>query len=187
MQDMQESVQQPQPNESDNEWREIRSVDPHCFACGQDNAMGLKMEFATNGDRMRSQLEIPAHLRGWSKLVHGGIITTAMDEMMAWTGIHFLNRFLLTIDIKVRFKLPLYVEETITVYGWIAEQKNERQVILAAEIVNAKGQVAARAEGEFVLFTPEKFATMDLVPTEELQRLQQMFSASAQHKDKANA
>ena len=163
-------------------WRELKSYDPHCFACGQESSMGLKMEFSTNGEKMRSNLVVPAHLRGWSKLVHGGIITTALDEMMAWTGIHFLNRFLLTRDIKVRFKLPLYVEEPVTVYGWIAEHSSERKVTLAAEIINAKGQQAAKAEGDFALFTPEKFASMNLVPEEELVRLQQMFSISQQSK-----
>jgi len=167
----------------DNQWRPLDNIDPHCFACGQENPMGLKMRFETNGEKMRSQLEIPEHMHGWSKLVHGGVITTAMDEMMAWTGIHFLNRFLLTKDIKVRFKLPLYVQEAITVYGWIAEQKNDRQVILAAEIYNAKGQPAASAQGEFVLFTPEKFSTMNLAPEEDLNILKGMFSVPHEHSD----
>lgn len=178
------------PSMPEQEWRELTNIDPHCFACGQENPMGLQMRFATNGEKMRSQLEVPKHMRGWSHLVHGGVITTAMDEMMAWTGIYFLNRFLLTKDIKVRFKLPLYVEEAITVYGWIAEQKNDRQVILAAEIINSQGQVAAKAEGEFVLFTAEKFSTMKLAPDEDLNLLKGMFrdeqhqhSASCSHQE----
>src|SRR5690606_26478404 len=107
--------------------------------------------------QVRSDLVIPGHLRGWGNLAHGGVITTVLDEVMGWAGMYLLNQFLLTRDIKVRFKLPVRIGEPVSVYGFIAEQKNDRQVVLAAELRNAKGQVAAKAEGYFALFSAEKF------------------------------
>ena len=162
---------------SNSEWRPLNNIDQHCFGCGPQNPNGLQMQFSANDSQLRSELVIPGHLRGWSSLVHGGVITTILDEMMGWTGIYFLNRFLLTKDIKVRFRLPVYIEEAVTVTGYIGDHHSDNQVTLIAELRNAKGQLAAKAEGEFVLFSPEKFASMNLVPEDHLQRMEGMFSS----------
>lgn len=159
------------------EWRPLNNIDDHCFGCGQHNPNGLQMRFSTNGEKLRSDLVIPAHLRGWSHLAHGGVITTMLDEVMGWAGIYFLNRFLLTRDIKVRFKLPVQINEPVTLYGYVAQQKNDRLVTLAGELHNSRGQVAATAQGEFALFKSEKFATMNLVPADHLKRMEGMFQA----------
>lgn len=161
----------------ESEWRELKNIEEHCFGCGQSNANGLQMRFSTNEQQLRSEVMIPGHLRGWSRLVHGGVITTILDEMMGWAGMYFLNRFLLTKDIKVRFRLPVYIDEPVTIYGYVAAQKNDGQATLVAELRNAKGQVAAKAEGEFVLFSPEKFASMDLIPADHVKRMEGMFSS----------
>lgn len=163
---------------AENEWRPMTNISHDCFGCGQHNPHGLKMRFFTNEQQVRSELVIPEHLRGWSNLAHGGVITTILDEVMGWAGIYLLNQFLLTRDIKVRFRLPVYIGEPVSVYGFIAEQNNDRQVILAAELRNAKGQVAARSEGNFALFSPEKFVTMNVLPTAELERMKGMFSSA---------
>jgi acyl-coenzyme A thioesterase PaaI-like protein len=160
-----------------NEWRPMTNIAHECFGCGQHNHQGLKMRFFTNEQQVRSDLVIPGHLRGWSNLAHGGVITTVLDEVMGWAGMYLLNQFLLTRDIKVRFKLPVRIGEPVSVYGFIAEQKNDRQVIVAAELRNAKGQVAAKAEGYFALFSAEKFAAMNIMPADELERMKGMFSS----------
>lgn len=166
------------------QWRALKNIDEHCFACGQQNDNGLKMRFFASHEKLRSEITIPEHMRGWSHLTHGGVITTMLDEIMGWSGIYFLNRFLLTKDIKVKFRLPVFINEQVTIYGWVAQQKSDSQVTLAAELVNSKGQVAARAEGDFVLFKPEKFASMNLVPADHLRRMEGMFSsAQSDHRD----
>ncbi len=158
-----------------HEWRPLRNIDHDCFGCGQHNHQGLKMTFATNGEQLRSTLQIPEHLRGWSHLVHGGVTTTILDEMMGWTGIYFLNKFLLTRDISVRFRLPVFIGEHVTVIGSVAECQKDSRAVLVAQLMNSKGQVAATAEGHFALFEPQRFAELGLVPEEKLQQMQAMF------------
>lgn len=160
------------------EWRPLTNIDHDCFGCGQHNHQGLKMTFATNGEQLRSELVIPEHLRGWSNLVHGGITTTILDEMMGWAGIYFLNKFVLTRDIKVRFRLPVFIGESVSVIGYVAECKNDRRALLVAELYNSKGQLAAKAEGDFALFEPQRFAELNLVPDGKLEKMQQMFSCN---------
>ncbi|WP_430460300.1 PaaI family thioesterase [Thalassolituus sp. LLYu03] len=163
---------------NDTQWKPLNNIDQHCFGCGPQNPNGLQMTFAASDTQLRSDIVIPGHLRGWSHLVHGGVITTILDEIMGWTGIYFLNRFLLTKDIKVRFRLPVFIEEPVSVFGYIGAHHSDNQVTLIAELRNAKGQLAAKAEGEFVLFSPEKFASMNLVPADHLKHMEGMFSAA---------
>ena len=67
---------------TDNQWNHIENVDTLCFACGRDNAHGLQMIFESNGEKLRSTVTIPEHHRGWSNLVHGGILATLIG--LAW-------------------------------------------------------------------------------------------------------
>ena len=65
-------------------WVPVENDDMHCFACGKENRYGLKMGFESNGEKLRSGIIVPEHLRGWENLVRGGIISTILDEAMSW-------------------------------------------------------------------------------------------------------
>ena len=156
-------------------WVTIPSPSQHCFGCGTDNPHGLKMEFETNGEQLRSSLTIPGHLRGWSNLAHGGVISTLLDEIMGWSGIHLLSSFLLTKDLKVRFKRPIFIGDQVIATGWVEQIVDDRHVILAGQLTNPDGDVLAKASGEFVLFSAEAFQKMGLVPAEEIHSMQSMF------------
>ena len=62
--------------------------DHNCFACGPANPHGLHMSFMSNGEVVVSHLTVPEHRRGWNNMVHGGIISTILDEGMSWAAIH---------------------------------------------------------------------------------------------------
>jgi len=93
--------------------------DHRCFACGPANAAGLHMRFLAGEDRVVSRLTIPEHLRGWSNLAHGGVLSTILDEIMSWTAIHLLRRVILTKSMTVNFKKPVYVEKPVEAVGRI--------------------------------------------------------------------
>ena len=80
------------PNRADNK----------CFGCGPANPQGLQMQFYTNGQTVASWITVPPHLCGWSNLAHGGILFTALDEIMGRTMIYLLKRFILTKSIDDR-------------------------------------------------------------------------------------
>ena len=46
--------------------------DGACFACSPINEKALKMKFYTDEESVFSSLQVPAHLCGWSNVVHGG-------------------------------------------------------------------------------------------------------------------
>ncbi|WP_300667288.1 PaaI family thioesterase [Desulfoluna sp.] len=149
-------------------WKPLPSVDRDCFACGTENSHGLQMTFESNGEQLRSTLIVKPRFRGWSNLVHGGILSTMLDETMSWTAIHLTERFILTKGMTVSFKKPVRVGTTLSMTGIIKERISERKARVVAEIRDEDGEICAASEGEFILFTLEEFGSMGIMSEEEL-------------------
>ncbi|MBI3078225.1 MAG: PaaI family thioesterase, partial [Deltaproteobacteria bacterium] len=48
-----------------------------CFACGQENAYGLRLRFQLEGeDAVRTEFVPGERFQGWQGIVHGGILAT---------------------------------------------------------------------------------------------------------------
>ncbi|MGB1093020.1 MAG: PaaI family thioesterase, partial [Oceanobacter sp.] len=144
---------------------------------GPQNPHGLKMTFATDGERIRFKVTIPEHVHGWSHLSHGGITTTILDESMAWACIYFRHQWPLTRNISVQFKKPVFVGQSLTGYSWVGEEPKERHLMLHAELFNEQGDLVAASEGDFAPFETEDFARLNLVEKSMLRTLETMFSS----------
>jgi uncharacterized protein (TIGR00369 family) len=137
-------------------------MDTDCFGCGSDNPHGLGMRFSHKDGVLRSRLKVPGHLCGWGSLVHGGILSTILDEVMSWTAIHLLSSYILTRDMSVRYRRPVSVRSPLTAYGWIKESGRGRKAVIAAEIRDGEDRVCTEAEGTYALFTAEQFERLGL-------------------------
>ena len=158
-------------SETNKEWTKLENIEPNCFACGFDNKHGLNMKFETNGKKLRSFIEVPSRLKGWSNLVHGGIISTMIDETMSWSVLHLLGKLFLTKSIKVNFKKPLTINTPLIISGYIVEQKSDRTVTMAADIYDEDGGLYASGQGEFVLFTSKQFTKLGVIDEKQLKRM----------------
>lgn len=149
-------------------WQPLPNIDKHCFGCGPDNVHGLHMTFARRGDQVRAALTIPGQFRGWSNLVHGGVIATILDEIMSWTAIVVARRFILTRSMTVRYHRPIHVGATVSAIGVITEWRGERRATVRGEIFDDRERLCASAEGDFALFTKEQFGSLGIIPEEDL-------------------
>lgn len=122
-----------------------------CFGCGSANEAGLKMRFRTDGAAVYARLTIPAHLCGWDKLSHGGVIATILDETMGWAGVRLLKRYVMTKTMTVEFLKSVYVGDTIEVKGEVQKRINDKNAILRSLIYNHKDQLCAQATGDYAL------------------------------------
>lgn len=78
----------------------------HCFVCGADNPIGLRLVFQRVGDGVRAEFT-PSDLHvGYDGLVHGGIISALVDDALAnvWAT---KSREALTAKLEVRFRKPV--------------------------------------------------------------------------------
>ena len=121
--------------------------DHHCFVCGQENPGGLRLDFEVDREARSIKTEFtPSKThQGYVDVVHGGIISTILDEAM--TKLAFsLGMDAVTGRLTVRFKRPLMVGERITVTGRILKDSG-RAVEAEAVAVKDDGTVVAEAEG----------------------------------------
>lgn len=157
--DMQtESLSQPGKKER----KLLPVIDLKCFGCGSDNPYGLRMKFESDGSRLYSQVVIPEHMRGWSNLAHGGVISTILDEVMSWAAICFSERLILTKKMEVEFLRPVHINDEIFAEGWTDEIISDRSAVMSARIVNSKGHELARAKGYFALLKKSSFERLGI-------------------------
>jgi uncharacterized protein (TIGR00369 family) len=148
----------------------------NCFACSANNPSGLKMEFFTDGERVLSWPTVPEHLSGWGRIVHGGVITTMLDEIMGWSALHLLKRMTLTKSITVDFLKPVYVGEELRLEGKPLELQGDRKALMQSFLYDPEGQLCASATGVFALFSVEDMRKRGIVADEILDGIEPLIA-----------
>ena len=137
-------------------WPKI-PIDPErgwdmCFACGKYNPIGLKLKFTWDGQIARSEFTACEHHQGWSGIVHGGLITTLLDEAMGYATIYH-GVCCVTAKMLARLRRPAPIGETLVITGWVS--KNERKLIEARAAISLKdGTTIAEATGTMFIVGP---------------------------------
>jgi uncharacterized protein (TIGR00369 family) len=133
-------------------YQDFRIRPHHCFACGELNENGLHLALKFAPRRCYVELTIPDRFEGWEGLIHGGIVTTILDEVMAWALIE-QDSWGVTARMSVEFRRPVLVGQPIRAEGWIVESKRRIQRT-AGRIVEAEtGLELATAEATYVAAT----------------------------------
>ncbi len=124
--------------------------DQMCFVCGLHNQGGLQLKFHLDrDDRSLSADFTPVKTwQGYKGMVHGGIISTILDEAMTKLA-YSLGMNAVTGKLTVRFKKPLLIGEKVVVTGRILKESG-RTVEAVADAVKEDGTVVAEAEGLLV-------------------------------------
>lgn len=164
-------------------WRLPHRENDSCFGCGLNNSSGLQLQFFTDGKKVLSWLRVPRHLSGWDRIVHGGVITTMLDEVMGWTALHLLKKMTLTKTITVRFLKPVYVDEDIRIEGVPFKIQDERKTVMQGFLYNKTNEVCAKAKGVFALFTVDKMRERGVVDEKILRSVEQIISESRIEKE----
>ncbi len=83
----------------------------HCFGCAGKNPIGLKLSFDLDGDTLKSSWLPSKNYQGFEDIVHGGIISTLMDEAAAWVIQLRLKTAGVTSELNVKYLKPLRVSK----------------------------------------------------------------------------
>jgi len=134
------------------------------------------MRFFTDEKSLFSFVTVPDHLCGWDKLVHGGVISTMLDEIMSWSAITMLKRIILTKSMMVDFIKPVFIENKLKVEGKVLEAKSEREALMEGFLYNGEGELCARSRGTFALFTPVVAIRMGIMKKEYVKSFEQLFN-----------
>ncbi len=131
-----------------------------CFACGTNNPIGLKLDFYRQGNSICSDVVLNKNHVGWQNMAHGGIISTLLDEIMSWTVIYFKRAFSVTRSIQIRYLKPVPVETPLTLKGTITSDGKARSCHAEAILLDSKGKILAKGEGEFVVLSGDKLTSL---------------------------
>jgi uncharacterized protein (TIGR00369 family) len=142
--------------------------DQSCFACGAVNAHGLRMQFFSDGGRVFAFPRVPEHMVGWDRIVHGGILSTILDEIMGWAAIHLFKQLGVTQTMTIEFKKPVTVQEPLTAVGSPLEAPSGRSVRMQGQLFNAQEQLCAQATGRFKLIAPKTAVRLGIVSEDYL-------------------
>ena len=124
-----------------------------CFVCGMDNAEGMKLQFQTldDGKKVTATYVPPEKYQGWQGVVHGGIIATLLDEVMAKaaqkSGYHVV-----TGELHTRFKSPARVLEPLHLTA-VLESVKKKIVYVKSSACREDGTVVAEAKAKMVLIS----------------------------------
>ncbi len=141
-----------------------------CFGCGVDNPIGLRMRFFTDEQRVYSQVAVPPTMAGWDRTVHGGVLSTLLDEIMGWSVIYLLGRIGVTKTMTVEFVKPVQAGRLLTVVGAVTGAPSDRQVIATGEVYSEEDVLCARATGTFAAMSPQAAVRLGVMSAEYMER-----------------
>jgi len=110
--------------------------DSLCFACGQDNPIGLKLKPVYDGEKVRAEFTPGEYHQGWNNVVHGGILYTLLDEATAYAILCHGIDFGVTAKSEVRFKQAAPINEPIQISAWVTK--------LTKRLVETRGMLALK-------------------------------------------
>lgn len=139
-------------------------IAPKCYACGPDNAEGLKLTFVKSGPNEIKTRCLPREtLNGWPGVLHGGFTSMLLDETACWAVFGIVGPIpVATVEITVQFLKPVPVNTEIEVSAKIAGRKG-RLFLLEARLT-VKGETCATAKVKCLEIKPDQFKPLSDPP-----------------------
>jgi acyl-coenzyme A thioesterase PaaI-like protein len=125
---------------------------PHtrsCFVCGDSNPMGLKLGFETDGTRVHSRFTPrPEHV-GFKGVIHGGLLSTWLDEMMVWACAVQTHRFAYCTELTVRFVKTARPHEPLRGTAELTLNRKNKLFEVKSELRNEREEIVAEGTGKY--------------------------------------
>ncbi|AVO26825.1 PaaI family thioesterase [Megasphaera elsdenii] len=122
----------------------------HCFGCGRDNPIGLKLDMKLDGNRCVAYFTPKVEHESYGDRMHGGLTSTLLDEVMGDYVFRKAGKPAYTARLEIRFRSAIRIGETVKVEGW-PEVHRGRLFIMKGKITHADGTPAAEAKAEMML------------------------------------
>jgi acyl-coenzyme A thioesterase PaaI-like protein len=121
-----------------------------CFGCGIANVFGMQFEAQAPVDgELRGRFFVKQDLMGPPGVMHGGLVATALDEVMSLLVVAESPRAptaRLETDLRAPIPLGTFVQASARIV-----ERDGRKVIAAGELRGEDGTLLAEGRGVFVL------------------------------------
>ncbi len=128
---------------------DVEYIARFCFACSQENPIGLKLKPVHNGEKVTAEFTAGKFHQGWNDVVHGGILYTLLDEVTAYAMLCHGIELGVTAKSEIRFKQVAPINEPIQASAWVTK--------LTKRLVETKGVLTLKdntviVDGNFLFY-----------------------------------
>jgi hypothetical protein len=123
-------------------------LNPACVACGTQNPTGLRIAFFTDSEGVWANWTPTEGWESFRGVVHGGIISTVLDEAMS-RAVVSQGWEALTTELTVRFRGRVSPGDELRLRGWIVDRR-KRRIRTEASLATKTGEERAHAWGTFL-------------------------------------
>ena len=122
-----------------------------CFGCGDDNPIGLGLQFAVSPPGLVATFQPRPEHRGGPGLLHGGVAATCLDETMAALGFALDGVHCVTATLDLRYRRPVPLDgRQVRIEAWRDRPEPRRRQRVHGQLLLPSGDVAVSASGIFV-------------------------------------
>lgn len=126
---------------------------PGCVICDNNGSNPRSLRLKIFWSEIDNSIHIPCvpdeSWCGYSRIVHGGLVASVMDEAMAWAVKQAIGDWAFTADYHIRFKAALEPGKPYTAIASV-ESSGNRKITAQARFVDRNGAVAAQADAVFL-------------------------------------
>jgi uncharacterized protein (TIGR00369 family) len=138
--------------------RRYAFADHHCFACGSSNPIGMRLHIELGEGTAATSWRVGEDFVGWSDMVHGGIVATLLDEVMAWACSSF-DAWAVTAEMSIRYRSPASPGEELRAAARVARRRR-RIYDVEGSVTAADGRVIAEGSGRYLGAAPSQKANL---------------------------
>jgi uncharacterized protein (TIGR00369 family) len=135
---------------------------PHtksCFVCGENNLLGLNLRFHSDGKIVEATFVARPEHCGFQGVIHGGILSTLLDEIMVWACAVNTRNFAFCAELNVRFIAPAAPDEELRMSAELLTNRRNKIFEARASIAGKDG-VKATATGKYLPLPRERYKSL---------------------------
>jgi acyl-coenzyme A thioesterase PaaI-like protein len=139
--------------EADGISRWARSSENRCFVCGPANPIGLHLDFRLDGELCRGEFTPSEHHVGYDGVVHGGILYSALDDVLA-NWLFLRGERAVTARCEVRYREPVGVGTALLLEGRLRRRRGPLAILEGRVLRAEDGVMVAECEASFMVVGP---------------------------------
>jgi acyl-coenzyme A thioesterase PaaI-like protein len=127
-----------------------------CFACGAKNPLGLQLTFFRDGEAFCTRVLPKPHWQGFAGVMHGGIQSTIMDDLMSNHLFRLQRAWVATADLSLRYRRPVTLDHELLFISRVENHQGRIWLMTASCTLAAESQAPplTTARGRFVEVPP---------------------------------
>ncbi|MCX7837409.1 MAG: PaaI family thioesterase, partial [candidate division WOR-3 bacterium] len=118
---------------------------------GDRNAIGFQLKIIETENGVKAEFLPKKEFEGYQDIIHGGIVATLLDEMIAW-ACRKKGYNAVTAELQIRYKKPMVLNKKYYAYGKISK-KHHRLIIGESEVFDEEKTLIAYAQAKMYLIS----------------------------------